>query len=452
MKILTLISILFLSPLLLAGQSAFDTESEVSSIQPKWFGFYEFEPRFFIHDNAPFDQESVHVLDVGFTLEREKMSLKSDFRIRHKDQTSLDINELYVSAYLGRVQIHAGNQVVLWGKGDELHIVDMLNADDYRDFFFPDYLRRRHGETMLRVNTIVGPYDWNANLELIYTPGFTKMTFPTSGPWQPPVYQALNTILQAYPSLSLSEKSYHDLDDGQFAARWTQTVGRFDLGVSWYRGKLRIPSVRFIPDPSSTISPAGIIELINNPVTVLGLEGETTLGKLNLRGEIARYITSDTDGNSPEIQNSKWSVLLGGDMDLPLHNMNLNIQYQKDFIPEDKTDPMMPGFEDIMKGIAMEFGLDPSLFEGGLLNNYYDFHLITGRLGDRFFRDRFEPEIQGVYNIDSKDYMITLKLDYELLDDLHLAGIYRYFDGDAGTIFGQFKNNDFVSLRMECYF
>jgi len=380
--------------------------------------------------------------------------MKSDFRIRHRDETHIDINELHISAYLGRVQIHAGNQKVVWGKGDEIHIVDMINADDYWDFFFPDYLRRRSGENMLRVNTIVGPYGWNTSLELIYAPGFTKMNFPESGPWQPPVYQALFTMLSAYPELLFTERDYHDLDDGQFAARWTQTVGRFDLGLSWYRGKLRIPSVRFIPNPGSSLFPAGTLELLNNPVTVLGFEWSTAVGQLNLRGEAARYITSDSEGRKPDVHNSKASLLLGGDINLPLHNINLNVQYQKDFVPEEKTDPMLPGFEDIMKGIALDpgLGLDPTLFEGGLLNNYYDFHLITIRLGDSFFRERFKPEIQAVYNIDSKDYMVTLKLNQELRESLNLIGIYRYLSGDSGTLFGQYKNNDYVSLRIEYLF
>lgn len=442
----------------LTGQSAFDigdvfeTKQEQNSHALTWSGYYEFEPRYFMTDLAPVDHEIVHVLDLAFNIDKEKLSMKSDFRIHHTGDLNLSLNELYVSAYLGRVQIHVGNQVVVWGKGDELHIVDLINADDYWDFFFPDYLRRRSGENMLRVNTIVGPYEWNASLELIYTPGFSRMSFPTSGPWQPPVYQALNTIIDAYPTLSLSEKNYNNLDDGQFAARWTQTVGPFDLGVSWYRGKIRIPSVRFIPDSLGSFSPAGTIELLNNPVTVLGLEGGTAVGILNLRGEAARFITSDANGDTPGVQNSKWSVLLGGDMNLPLHNMNLNVQYQKDFVPEEKMNPMFPGFEDIIKEIARQLNLEPSLFEGGVLNNYYDVHMITARLADSFFREQFKPEIQCVYNMDAKDYMFTLKLKQKLTEGLHLTGIYRLFEGDAGTLFGQYKNNDFVSLRMEYIF
>jgi len=449
---------LFLTATALTGQSAFntgelfETEEELISSPLTWSGYYEFEPRFFMKDPAPADYETIHVLDLAFNIDKEKLAMKGDFRIQHNDDVNLSLKELYVSAYLGRFQIHAGNQVIVWGKGDELHIVDLINADDYRDFFFPDYLRRRRGENMLRINTIVGPYKWNANLELIYTPGFSKMTFPASGPWQPQVYQALNTILDACPGILMSEESYYKLHDGQFAARWTQTVGRFDLGLSWYRGKLRIPSVQFIPDLSNSLYPAGTIKLQNNPVTVIGLEGGTALGKVNLRGEAARYITSDTKGNKPGIQNSKWSILLGGDMNLPLHNLNLNIQYQKDFVPDEKMNPMMPCFEDIAQGLANQLGLEPALFEGGILNNYYDYHLVTARLADSFFREQFKPEIQCVYNVDAKDYMITLKLNQKLTEGLYAIGIYRLFEGEPGTLFGQYNNNDFVSLRMEYVF
>ncbi|BFN36154.1 hypothetical protein [Fidelibacter multiformis] len=458
MKKLFCLFFLLLIGTYVSGQSAFDTQSvfeadEASSVSPlTWSGYYEFEPRFFIKDLAPADHETIHVLDLSFQIDKEKIAMKGDFRVHHTGDVNLSLNELYVSAYLGRVQIHAGNQVIVWGKGDELHILDVINADDYWDFFFPDYLRRRRGENMVRINTIIGPYDWNTNLEIVYTPGFSKMTFPASGPWQPPVYQALYTILEAYPGIVLSEESYDELEDGQLAARWTQTVGRFDLGFSVYRGKLRTPSVRFTPDPTSSPDPTGTITLLNNPVTVIGMEGGTALGKLNLRGEAGRYITADTKGNKPYIHNSKWSLLVGGDINLPIHHLNLNIQYQKDFVPEEKMNPMLPGFEDIAKGLAIQLGLEPALFEGGILNNYYDFHLLTTRLADSFFREQFKPEIQWVYNMEAKDYMITLKLNQKLTEGLYVTGIYRRFEGKPGTLFGQYNNNDFISLRMEYQF
>jgi len=458
MKIIRHLLIVCASLSILSAQSAFDTgsafepEEDSKSSKLEWTGFYEYEPRFFLEDKAPLDYQSLHVLDIGFNVEAKNLSMTGAFQFRDEDELVFGLEELFVSAYLGRFQLHAGKQVIVWGKGDELHIVDMINADNYWDFFFPDYIRRRTGENMFRLNMIVGPYNWNAGLELVYTPGFEKMEFPESGPWQPPVYGALNTFLEAIPQIVLNERDYSELKDGQFAARWTQTAGPVDLGLSWYRGKLRVPSVRFIPDPASSFAPAGTVELINNPVTVIGIELGTAVGKLNLRGEAARYLTSDRDGTRPDIINSKWSLLLGGDISLPVSNLNLNVQYQKDFVTDD--DPNTPGVDFIKMAqlMAPQFGIEPALFDEGVTSGYYDRHMVAARLGDSFFRDRFKPEIQYVYNVDSKDYMVTLKLSQELRESLNLIGIYRRFDGDTGTVFGQYKNNDFVSLRLEYVF
>lgn len=447
---------LLVSLTLVYAQSAFDAgllfEPEKGSPILEWSGFYEYEPRFFLENNAPAEFQSLHVLEIGFDAEGNNLGITGIFQVRDEQDMVLGLEELYVSAFMGRFQLYAGKQVIVWGKGDEIHIVDMINGDNYWDFFFPEYTRRRIGENMIRLNMIVGPYNWNAGLELVYTPGFEKMEFPNSGPWQPPVYGALNTFLDAIPQLIYTEKTYNRLQDAQFAARWTQTTGPLDWGFMWYRGKLRVPSVRYTPDLLSSSIPAGTVELINNPVTVLGMELGTALGKLNLRGEGARYLTSDKDGTMADIINSKWALLLGGDISLPISNLNLNVQYQKDFVTED--DPNTPGVDFIKMAqlIAPQFGIDPALFEEGVTSGYYDRHMVAARLGDSFFRDRFKPEIQYVYNVDSKDYMITLKLSQELRESLNLIGIYRRFEGDTGTVFGQYKNNDFVSIRLEYVF
>ena len=458
MKFFRLMWMILFSISILSAQSAFDLgsvfepEEDSKLVKLVWTGFYEYEPRFFLNDKAPLEYQSVHVLDIGFNIEGQNMAMTGTFQFRDENKLVLSLEELFVSAYLGRFQLHAGKQVVVWGKGDELHIVDLINADNYWDFFFPDYLQRRTGENMLRLNMIVGPYKWNAGLELVYAPGFTKMNFPESGPWKPPVYAALDVVLDAIPQIVLNERNYDELKDGQFAARWTQTTGLLDWGMMWYRGKLRVPSVRYTPDLASSFWPAGTVELRNNPVTVIGIEFGTAMGKLNLRGEAARYLTSDRDGTKPDIINSKWSLLLGGDISLPVSNLNLNVQYQKDFVTED--DPNIPGLDFIKMAqlIAPQLGIDPALFDEGITSGYYDRNMIAVRLGDSFFRDRFKPEIQYVYNVDSKDYMVTLKLSQELRESLNLIGIYRHFQGNAGTVFGQYKNNDFVSLRLEYFF
>ncbi|HAE87547.1 TPA: hypothetical protein DCG86_05940 [Candidatus Marinimicrobia bacterium] len=121
------------------------------------------------------------------------------------------------------------------------------------------------------------PLTWSGFYE------FESCFLSKTGLWQPSVYEALNTLLEAYPGIVLPEESYHDLEDGQLAARWTQTVGRLDPGFSVYRRKPRNPSVHFTCDPLSSRGPAGTITLLINPVTVISME--SSLGKTEASGK-----------------------------------------------------------------------------------------------------------------------------------------------------------------------
>ena len=109
---------------------------------------------------------------------------------------------------------------------------------------FPDYLQRRLGEDMLHLNIVVGPYHWNSNLELVYTPSFRKIKFAEEGPWAPGYISILNQIAPSLAGngISVVEPEYNQFEDGQFAVRWTHSVAGIDYGLSYYNGVLRIPA------------------------------------------------------------------------------------------------------------------------------------------------------------------------------------------------------------------
>ncbi|MCD6205583.1 MAG: hypothetical protein J7L22_07970 [Candidatus Marinimicrobia bacterium] len=436
------------------AQSAFDdsdwdTEKEETGKNAvEWTGFYEFEPRYFT-DNDNYDYEILQSLDLGINVNKDKSAFKATVNLDDRDDTEL-IEELVVSLYLGRLQIDAGRQRLVWGKGDQLHIVDNMNANDYYDFIFPDYLQRRRAEDMIHLNFVVGPYKWNSQIELAYAPSFTSMLFPENGVWRPDFLNTLDNLAPALASqgINIVEEEYSALDDGQYAARWTQSVGSLDFGLSYYNGKQQIPAFRMTDFDAMSIPRT--FKLVNNSLEVYGFEFATVLRGINLRGEAAYLKTDDPEGKRYDILNPKWSILLGGDYNLPIHNLNVNVQYMKDFITEE-DETCRTAYETQMAALITTLGLDPSL-AGIDLNNYYENNLISLRLSDSFFRETLKPEIQYVYRLDNKDSMISILMEHEISEDLHAIGIYRMFSGDSGTIFGQYDANDFLSLRFEYRF
>ena len=90
-------------------------------------------------------------LDFGYASE------KTDFRlVLRADRDVLAfwpqdiIGEFTARAYLGDFVLEAGKMKIVWGKGDEVHVVDNFNANDYTNFIFPSYIDRRIAEPMLR--------------------------------------------------------------------------------------------------------------------------------------------------------------------------------------------------------------------------------------------------------------------------------------------------------------
>lgn len=438
------------------GQNAFETDSwyfeksdESSTPKLEWSGFLEFEPRYFTSDMATSDHEVVQILVLGAEIEHGHSSFNASFKLNSETQ-SMSIDELFFTSTFGRLEFDGGLHLLVWGKGDQLHIVDNINADNYSDFIFPDYLERRIGENMMRMNVVVGPYSWNSQFEIVVTPGFTKMKFPDSGPWAPKYLTILSTVSPTLVArnIQIVESNYPELKHGQTALRWTQSHSGFDYGFSYYHGKSRIPA--FQMSEFDSLGFPHQFSIINNDMQVCGFEFSTAIKGLNLRGEAARFITDDPDGIHYDILNPKWSLLLGGDVNLPLHHINVNVQYLQDIVTED-NDVTLAQYQQQMQTMIRFIGLDPS-FADLNLNHYWVNHLVSLRVGDSFFRDSFKPEIQFVHRFESNDDMLTLKADYAVNDQLHLIGFWRQFSGDANTVFGQYDQNDFMSLRGEYHF
>ncbi len=445
-----------LSAMILQAQSAFDEgswdtaeESGKTIAGLTLSGNYEFEPRIFYSTAMSGEWNLLQGLDLNLNSGSEKSAFSAQLRLDDNTNTPL-LTELKATAFMGRLQLDAGRMKLIWGKGDQLHVVDYINADDYYDFIFPDYLKRRRAEDMLHASLIVGPYSMNAKLEIVVTPSFTPMQFPDSGPWAPDYLKILASAaptLQAH-DIAVVETDYSRLDDGQAAFRWTQSLGGLDYGISGYRGKSRIPSFSLSETDAQGLPHR--INLINNDIRVIGLEWSTAFYGIDFKGEMSRTWTDDPKGIHYDILNPKWSLLLGMDVNLPIHHLSVNIQGLKDYAVQENSVLQAQNATN-MQYFVGSLGLDPS-FASINLNDYWKNDLISFRVGDSFFREKLKSEIQMVVRNDSKDGMFTFKADYALSDQLTLSALLRRFHGPDGSVFGQYDDKDFVSLRFNYVF
>jgi len=410
------------------------------------------------------------------------------------------IDELTVRANMGNFLLEAGKMKIVWGKGDKLHVLDNFNADDYTDFIIPDYIDRRISTPM--IHAAYGFDKGNIRIEGVYAPIMATDRFAMSGEWTPASYttlaskvtgveeanlssaftaynkalitasnmaalyaadpatyaaqyaaamQDLTAKATAYQTVLASVSSF-SADDlypdttslryGQAGTRITGTLGSFDWGASYYYGHYKQPSVDWSNYIASAAANSGksyaLPVLAYDQKQVFGVEGATVLGPLNLRAEAAYTLTEDTDGTNPWIHNNSVAWLGGFDVDLPVHNMNVNIQ---------ETGTYVLNNDAISDGAYKVYDVDYNA------NDCYTNDKLVLALSDSFMHDKLKTEATVMWGIENGDVLVMPKVTYTVNGTLGLSasGLYIWCKDDNSE-FSAWKDNSFVNLGVTCNF
>ena len=103
------------------------------------------------------------------------------------------LSEMTLRFYAGDFVIEGGKMKLVWGKGDNLHVIDNFNANDFTLFIIPEYIDRRLAEPMFHVawNTPIG-----LRAEAVYAPIMTPDRYAVDGIWVPASYTRVNAMAQ----------------------------------------------------------------------------------------------------------------------------------------------------------------------------------------------------------------------------------------------------------------
>lgn len=403
------------------------------------------------------------------------------------------IDELTLEAYLGNFVIQAGKMKVVWGKGDKLHVIDNFNANDYKDFLIPDYIDRRISEPMVRVlynaPNDAGPFTSN-RFEFIWTPFMTADRYAASGRWVPTQVKELKKTLSksareaivaqgikanAYSKLydetkgksdptnqevikqqalyttmlnnssSLADNLYPDLYQLKYmqaGARFTTTTGSWDWGLSYYFGRDKRASFDY-----KKMSPyvqkylEGTAEeddkfIDYDFLQVFGIEAAKTFGAYNFRAEAAYNLTQDVAGDNPRIHNNSVAWVFGFDRDLPISELNFNLQTQgKYIINHDEID-------DSKNSIDTE------------KSTYETDNKLVLNISDNLAHGKLKPEVSAIYGFEHFDLIIMPKVTWYVSDGLEFSasGMYMQSFIESRSEFGNWHNNSFVQIAAKYTF
>lgn len=357
--------------------------------------------------------------------------------------SSIYIDTMFLRYYHSKFDLEIGYMKPVWGNADGIHVVDVLNPIDYSDYFRTMYLERKISQQMIKLNFPVGD---SSLLELVYLPTFKGDNIPREGIWTPAYLKNMNetifmmaymanptaplAILQAQAAaisgtLDVKEPEY--FEGSQVAARYTTTVNSFDLGFTYYWGYLKKPTI----DPVEVLT-TGQLDLVYNRTHTFGLDAAGQLGAFNLKAEGSYELTEDTAGDDPGITNNSLNYILGFDINLPLNNVNLLVQ----------------GIGSTVLN-SSEITLMDSQYNSD--DRYTDL-MFMGRLSDNYINETLYLEVSAAYDIFNKDYMIHPEVKYKVNDDIDIILDYLFLGGEEDTDFGQYDNNDMLTLRAEYHF
>jgi len=326
-------------------------------------------------------------------------------------------------------EVSAGNQLVHWGKADEVSPLDIVNPEDLRDGFVRSREERKLPVPMLNVKLFKGVY----KLETLFIPFFEESDIDLVGrDWA--LFHHYDQMVGDF--LILEREPANDLSNSEVGIRFSGTVRNFDYAFSYFHTREDIPSFDSlaippgfrVPDPDA-VELRDLVAFASNPLApqpirlryerqdVLGFEFETTWKSLGLRGEVA-YLHEKQflDDRLRRTEVPVYTYVLGADYNRP-GSFYCNLQFGQQILAED---------------------------DDGLLFTDRITSTVNGEVNKKLFDNNVELAVRYLYNFTWEDYyvnpLVRLKYWTNITVDIGLEMV----GGPANSTLGIYDNNDEV--------
>jgi len=192
-----------------------------------------------------------------------------------RERTHGDVRELLWLSVGRGFELRVGIGKIFWGVAETQHLVDVVNQIDLVEN--PDR-EEKLGQPMLGATLLTRAGNW----ELYLLPYFRERTFPGA-----------EGRLRTVPRVDTKQDARYESARGKrhvdAAARWTSTLGAWDLGLSYFRGTNREP--RLVPGLDVAGQP--VLLPYYGQLRQAGLETQATLDRWLLKLEAVRRAEAD---------------------------------------------------------------------------------------------------------------------------------------------------------------
>ncbi len=343
-------------------------------------------------------------------------------------------------------EITLGNQIIRWGKADEISVLDNLSRQDLRELFTLRAPDRRRPWPWLRMRYFTSSW----TLEGVFTLfPLTPRRYDFGSDWA--IFDHLREELADSPfshlvTLALDkQKLVPSLRNAEFGFRLEKTWRDFDLAFSFLHAHNRsfYPFVKRFPLKGLVLKHPGDplqdllkqwprLSLVSNRIetripqdNIFGFSFETTYGGAGIRGEIA-YHTSRVflKKDLTSVRKPYWRAIVGFDYRFE-SGLYLNLQFL--------TQRIIHYSDQIL--------FDPRL------DSYVFLRLSRG-----FWRDFLTLRADTVCGITTRSYYFNPELAYKLTDSIEIFTGLHLLDGPRGTFFDPYDQNDQIYLGLRINF
>ncbi|MDD3366233.1 MAG: hypothetical protein PHS67_03100 [Sphaerochaetaceae bacterium] len=362
---------------------------------------------------------------------------------------------LSITTYFEGGRIEVGRLKKEWGSGDGVHVVDVLNAPDYRNGIVDDTLAMKVAEPMLLTTALVkgttfeiafkpmlipmlSEEDPNGRWFMLSKEQQTKMATMLGAPADP-----LRVDLQTPDKEDLAK-----LSKAQYGARVTRTMGPFDLGLIYYNGYYYEPGYDFSayvpgnPYASPATPPSGTIKIDFTRAQLFGAEATFITGPLTFMAEGGFWLSEDMKGTEMGKYNNKWVYLAGVGLLVPGTSTYATLTYNGHYIMDYDDGPLAALNADNMQAAQSSAG-----------KRYMN--TLTAAMEIPLARDTVVIRLAGTYQIETHGYALLPSVTWNITDDLVFKANARVFGSIGGgkeSIFETWKDNDALKLGISYLF
>jgi hypothetical protein len=338
------------------------------------------------------------------------------------DRIDLELREFYVETKIADTYVTVGKQQIVWGQADGLKILDVVNPQDFREFILNDFEDSRI--PLWAFNVEIPIQEFVFQLVWLPDPSYHELperdsayafTVPEFAPRVPPGVRL---------DLRGVDRPRRILRDSDAGARVSTFWRGWDLTLNYLYYYEDIP----VPYRKLSLAAGGPVLTVTPEYQRTHLMGGTfsnAFGDLTVRGEIGystdRYFAT-IDPKEPDgvVQTGELAYVLGFDW-YGFSDTMLSFQLFQTLLADDEPGLIRDDLETVITLLARRESMNARLI----------FEVIW---------------LQGLNHADG---LVRPKVTYELSDTLIFKVGLDLFYGSKYGVFGQFDQNDRVSVSLE---